>query len=408
MVSVPSSSTSTFTPTTPSTWHIFCKVVDNFGDIGVCWRLACQLATRGKTVRLWVDDVSALAWMAPDGYPNVMVMDCVQGIPLAPDGEAWWNLDDVLVDTFGGDFAIDLIAHQAINTPATGQYDSVNSPKQPVWLNLEHLTAEKFAERNHTLPTIHRDGAAAGWTQHYFYPGFNEQTGGLLRETDLMARQQVFDRSSWLGHVLSMKHLDFDPNTRYISLFCYEPQALEVLINQLANSQTSQAPTCLLVTEGRAAAAVKAVLEHLTRLQPAYSLPRLLSIVYLDALTQHDYDHLLWSCDLNFVRGEDSLVRAIWAGKPFVWHIYQQDDGAHHAKLEAFLQMMAAPDSLKAMHRAWNENATLDAAPPLPTLDLAQWGQSAMVLRQKLLAQRDLCNQLIDYVGAVQEKRLKS
>jgi len=70
--------------------------------------------------------------------------------------------------------------------------------------------------------------------------------------------------------------------------------------------------------------------------------------------------------------------------------------------------MMEAPDSLKTMHRAWNVNATLDAAPPLPTLDLAQWGQSAMALRQKLLAQQDLCSQLIDYAGSVQEKRLKS
>ena len=408
MVSVPSSSTPRFTLSTSSTWHIFCKVVDNFGDIGVCWRLACQLAARGKTVRLWVDDVSALAWMAPNGHPNVTVMDCAHGIPQAPNGAAWWNLADILVDTFGCDFAIDLIALQAINTPDTGQFVSINSPKQPIWLNLEHLTAERFAERNHTLPTIHRDGAAAGWTQYYFYPGFNEQTGGLLRETDLLTRQQVFDRGAWLGHVLSLKHLGFDPNTRYISLFCYEPQALEALINQLANSQTNQAPTCLLVTAGRAAAAVKAVLEHQTRLQPAYSLPRLLSIVYLDALTQHDYDHLLWSCDLNFVRGEDSLVRAIWACKPFVWHIYQQVDGVHHAKLEAFLRMMEAPDSLKAMHRAWNENATLDAAPPLPTLDLVQWGQSAMALRQKLLAQQDLCSQLIDYAGSEQEKRLKS
>ncbi len=402
MVSVPSSST------TPSTWHIFCKVVDNFGDIGVCWRLACQLAARGITVRLWVDDVSALAWMSPDDYPNVTVMDCAQGIPQAPNGATWWNWGDILVDTFGSDFAIDLIALQATNTKATGQFGSINSPKQPVWLNLEHLTAESFAERNHTLPTIHRDGAAADWTQHYFYPGFNDKTGGLLRETDLLARQQVFDRGAWLGHVLSLKQLGFDPNTRYISLFCYEPQALEALINQLANNQTSQAPTCLLVTAGRAAAAVKAVLEHQTRLQPSYSLPKLLSIVYLDALTQVEYDHLLWSCDLNFVRGEDSLVRAIWAGKPFVWHIYQQDDGAHHAKLEAFLQMMAAPVSLQAMHRAWNENDPTDAALPLPALDFALWGQSALALRQKLLAQLELCSQLIDYVGAEQEKRLKS
>ncbi|MEO7887531.1 MAG: elongation factor P maturation arginine rhamnosyltransferase EarP, partial [Polaromonas sp.] len=42
-------------------WDIFCKVIDNFGDIGVCWRLAADLASRGHKVRLWVDDASALA-----------------------------------------------------------------------------------------------------------------------------------------------------------------------------------------------------------------------------------------------------------------------------------------------------------------------------------------------------------
>ena len=62
------------------TWDIFCNVVDNFGDIGVCWRLACNLASRGKRVRLWVDDVSPLAWMAPSGYPNVEVIDCENGL----------------------------------------------------------------------------------------------------------------------------------------------------------------------------------------------------------------------------------------------------------------------------------------------------------------------------------------
>ena len=75
-------------------------------------------------------------------------------------------------------------------------------------------------------------------------------------------------------------------------------------------------------------------------------------ISYLPALTQIDYDHLLWACDLNFVRGEDSLVRALWAGRPFIWHIYPQDDGAHAAKLEAFLDWLQAPDSLRQFHRA--------------------------------------------------------
>jgi hypothetical protein len=97
------------------TWDIFCNVVDNFGDIGVCWRLACNLAARGKRVRLWVDDVSPLAWMAPSGHPNVEVIDCKNGLPNDQD----YVLGDVLVDTFDCEFAINLIATKAINTLAS-------------------------------------------------------------------------------------------------------------------------------------------------------------------------------------------------------------------------------------------------------------------------------------------------
>jgi uncharacterized repeat protein (TIGR03837 family) len=391
------------TPLSPKlTWDIFCNVVDNFGDIGVCWRLACNLAGRGKRVRLWVDDVSPLAWMAPSGCDHVVVIDCKNGLPNDQD----CILGDVLIDTFDCEFAINLIAIQAINTPVKGKFTPLESTTQPAWLNLEYLTAESFAERAHTLPYVHHSGAAQGWTQRYFYPGFNERTGGLLRESDLFERQAAFDREAWLAG-LTFKVSDYSyskpsnstlSNVRLFSLFCYEPTALEALIDQLSSSET---PTCLLVTYGRAATAVKALLEHKKRMQPAYLLPKQLSILYIPQLTQTDYDHLLWSCDLNFVRGEDSLVRAIWAAKPFIWQIYPQHDGAHHAKLDAFLQMMDAPASLKAAHIAWNvsaaERKTDPFLPHFPQLDLSIWAQSAENLSTKLRLQADLASSLIAF-----------
>jgi uncharacterized repeat protein (TIGR03837 family) len=125
---------------------------------------------------------------------------------------------------------------------------------------------------------------------------------------------------------------------------------------------------------------------------------------YLTRLSQDDYDHLLWSCDLNFVRGEDSLVRALWAARPgptaqlrsipFVWQIYTQDDKAHHAKLRAFLDWMltrgSAPAGLRAFHEIWNG---LHAA-PLPALALASWTEAAQAARTRLLEQPDLRTQL--------------
>ncbi len=389
-------------PATKSKWDIFCSVVDNFGDIGVCWRLACNLAARGKVVRLWVDDVSPLAWMAPSGHPNVEVIDCRNGLSNDQD----YVLGDVLVDTFDCEFAINLVATQATNTPATGENSIILEQNRPVWLNLEYLTAESFAERAHTLPYVHHSGAAQGWTQCYYYPGFNERTGGLLREADLFERQKAFDRGVWLAG-LTFEVSDYSrpeaikptfSGSQLVSLFCYEPAALEVLIDLLAAGET---PTCLLVTAGRATNAVKAILEGKKRLKPAYLLPEVLSIVYLPQLTQTDYDHLLWSCDLNFVRGEDSLVRAIWAAKPFIWQIYPQHDGAHHTKLDAFLAMMEAPESLKTAHIAWNASAAevkTDASlPSFPSLDLLVWAQSAQNLSNKLCLQTDLATNLIAF-----------
>jgi uncharacterized repeat protein (TIGR03837 family) len=130
-------------------------------------------------------------------------------------------------------------------------------------------------------------------------------------------------------------------------------------------------------------------------------LPEQLSILYLPQLPQTDFDHLLWSCDLNFVRGEDSLVRAIWAAKPFIWQIYPQHDGAHHAKLDAFLTMMEAPASLKTAHIAWNASAAElkadSSLPNFPQLDLQVWAQSAGNLSTKLRLQTDLASSLIAF-----------
>lgn len=385
-------------------WNIFCKVVDNYGDIGVCWRLCCDLAARGYPVRLWLDDTSALAWMAPQGCPNVTLIDCSQGIPNA----AMTTMGDVLVDTFGCEFAIKLIASKLINTPTRSKNSTRN---RPAWLNLEYLTAESFAERNHTLPYTHHAGPAAGWTQRYFYPGFNAHTGGLLREPDLPQRQAAFDKVVWLNQLSYAFELGFstraDDATRFISLFCYEPAALQALIDQLSSSQTS---TRLLVTHGRATAAVKAAVttffEHKKQRHPLYSLPKQLSISYLPALTQREYDHLLWSCDLNFVRGEDSFVRAIWAGKPFIWQIYPQTDGAHYAKLDAFLTMMDAPESLQQAHRVWNADKTgvqselqsVDVPQLWNELDLMAWARSAQNLSKKLCLQDDLTASLVAFV----------
>ncbi|HYF42690.1 MAG TPA: elongation factor P maturation arginine rhamnosyltransferase EarP [Ramlibacter sp.] len=345
-------------------WDIFCKVIDNHGDIGVCWRLAAELAARGEDVRLWVDDPSALAWMAPRGRTGVEVRH--------------WNAPaddlpgDVVVEAFACDLDDSFVARIAQRTRTAGA--------QPVWLNLEYLSAEGFVERNHGLPSPVLTGPGQGLVKHFFYPGFTPRTGGLLRERDLDARQHAFDRTGWLGR----RGIACD-GRRLVSLFCYEPPALPQWLEQLAQGTDR---THLLVTAGRPTAAVREALG------PAPDGRGALSVSYLPLLSQRDYDHLLWACDLNFVRGEDSLVRALWAGRPFVWHTYPQEDGAHHAKLRAFLGWLQAPASLRAFHEAWSGLVEQ----PLPALELDAWAAAATLARDRLAAQQDLATQLLGFV----------
>ena len=361
---------------TGNLWDIFCRVIDNYGDIGVCWRLARGLAQRGERVRLWVDDPSALRWMCPEGAPNVEVWHWTQ--PLLMSDVV---MGDFLIEAFGCEIATEFIAAYASNTSARGL--------KGLWINLEYLSAETFVERCHGLPSPVMSGPGAGLTKHFFYPGFTNATGGLLREPGLAERQARFDRHAWL----KQHNIEFH-GERLVSLFCYEPAALGQLLEQLAHGSQ---PTRLLVTAGRATVAVQACINDKKALQPLWNMREQLLFSYIPPLTQQDFDHLLWSCDLNFVRGEDSLVRAIWANKPFVWQIYPQDDDAHHHKLDAFLDAINAPPTLRTFHHVWNEvkDVNVQNSSVLPTLELDAGQQTTTQARALLLQQEDLVSQLL-------------
>jgi uncharacterized repeat protein (TIGR03837 family) len=364
-------------------------VVDNYGDIGVCWRLAADLAARGQRIRLWIDEPGALMWMAPGAlevrWPGIEVRawdtlhNCATVADLAPA--------DIWVEGFGCDVPDRLQEH----TFQLGKADSEGNRKSatPVWINLEYLTAEGFAQRNHGLPSPLLQGPARGHTRFFFYPGFSAGTGGLLREPDLAKRQAVFDRAGWLADQGIAWH-----GEQLVSLFCYEPAALESLLDLLRQSDR---PTRLLVTHGRATAAVRRLIaERASSSQedPFLGAPGSLSVTFLRPLSQSNFDHLLWSCDLNFVRGEDSLVRAIWARKAFVWQIYPQHDDAHHVKLQAFLDVMKAPVSWRAFHLHWNGIGQQ----ALPQLDLAAWGAAVSSAGDRLLQLPDLSTRLLEFV----------
>ena len=356
------------------TWNIFCRVIDNFGDIGVCWRLAVNLAERGQSVRLWVDDASALTWMASEPVHGVHVLSWT-----TPFDMSGMTPGDVLIEAFGCEIALEFIANYADGIRAGGQ--------KCLWINLEYLTAEYYAAKCHGLPSPVMSGPGKGLTKHFFYPGFTSGTGGLLRETHLLEQQAQFDKTAWLAHY----HTDGQEHSRVVSLFCYEGMDLRLWLAALASDTV---PTLLLVSAGQSTRAVRRVMGHEISLKPNRDKRGALSISYLPLLSQLEFDHLLWACDLNFVRGEDSLVRALWAGKPFVWQIYPQDDGAHHAKLHAFLDWLKAPPSLRLAHDVWN--GLVQGAMHWPAV--TPWQSTVTLARQRLWVQDDLADALIQFV----------
>ena len=340
-------------------WDVFCRVIDNYGDIGVCWRLAADLGSRGQAVRLWVDDPAPLSWMAPHGAAGVQVMRWAEPVPSVEPGE-------VVVEAFGCDPPPAFVDRMAARRP------------RPVWVNLEYLSAEAYVERSHRLPSPQ----ANGLTKWFFYPGFTPRTGGLLREPGLMAEQAGFRRDAWLA----AQGIAARPAERLVSLFCYDNPQLPELLARLA----AQGPTLLLATAGAA--------QH--QLQAQGVLPPTLRVHRLPWLDQAGFDRLLWACDLNVVRGEDSFVRAQWAGAPFLWHIYPQHDGAHLPKLGAFLDRFGASDAVRALWLAWNGGGLWPAA--LPPCE--PWAEACAAWREHLLTQPDLLTQLQEFVRS---KRLE-
>lgn len=325
-------------------WDIFCNVIDNFGDIGVTWRLARQLAAEhGQEVRLWVDEPAVFAPLCPQADPEAD-RQWQRGVEIRHWHRDWQPVDvaDVVIEAF------------ACQLP--GQYlDAMAArAKKPHWLNLEYLSAEEWVAGCHGLPSFQPNGLQKA----FFFPGFVEGTGGLLREKNLVERRQAFQADPAARRAfLEALGVELEEGALLVSLFAYENAALAGWLDALA---AGDRPVQLLVPVGRVLTDLARWLGEGTLTPGARFRRGRLSVSVLPFVSQEDYDPVLWCCDFNAVRGEDSFVRAQWAGRPLLWHIYQQEEDAHWDKLEAFLDVHcraltpAAAAALRDSWRAWN------------------------------------------------------
>ncbi len=382
----------------PRSLVLFCKVVDNFGDIGICWRLARQLhQEHGIAVTLWVDDLASFRRLCPAVQPGADVQQ-VDGVTV----QHWRDQDgiflpvqiaDIVIEFFGCELPPGYVAAMAQCEP------------RPVWLNLEGLSAEKWVEGCHTLPSPH---PRLPLTKHFFFPGFTAHTGGLLHEAGLQQQRRQFQGDPQISRnfLATLGVTPAEMAALKISLFCYPHAPVTALFEVW--QQHGAAITCL-VPEGVAVDAVEAFLGEPAR-PGAVRTRGALTLRVLPFVAQPDYDKVLWACDFNIVRGEDSFVRAQWAGRAFLWHIYPQDENLHHVKLRAFLQRYAsASDSLTAAALLWNDAAREEAPGaqdwsmlwPRLFADLPAIAQAATHWQQKMQLHGDLTANLLKFAIAV-------
>ena len=306
-------------------------------------------------MRLFVDDMHALTRVAPE-IDAATSEQRVRGVDVHGWGGAKAHLGaapgNVVVEAFGCGLPPAYLDAMAARS------------RPPVWINLEYLSAESWIEGCHGLASRH---ATLPLTRYFFFPGFTAKSGGLLRERDLVARRDRFKGAPRAREALWAALGIAGPATDalVVSLFCYPNAALPSLLDAWAEGDQ---PLLCVVPEGTASA----MLERWTgatglRAGKHFARGRL-TLAWVPFVAQDDYDKLLWASDVNFVRGEDSFVRAQWAARPLIWHVYPQTENAHRLKLDAFLARYGAAlpmdpaSASRSLSIAWNGEGDAGAA----------------------------------------------
>jgi uncharacterized repeat protein (TIGR03837 family) len=355
---------------------IFCRVVDNYGDAGVCWRLAQRLSNGlGWRVRLFIDNLLPLTAIEPQLHA-LRKVQMLRGVEVL----AWEQAEasacaQVVIEAF------------ACDPPAAYIERMREAHRAPVWINLEYLSAEAWVSGCHTLPSPQTNGL----TKYFFFPGFWDHTGGVIHAPDELS--VVTAAAHDPRAALKSFGVRADPEATVALLFCYPAACIDPMLEDAASSGRA---LHFLIPSGPVA----------DRLLGTQSIARQGRMTFqrLAFCPQARFDELLAACDLNFVRGEDSLVRAVLTGKPFVWNIYAQEDYAHLNKLQAFIQwweMGAAPELqsiVRMAHAAWNNHhwpaGTFDEMMQL----LPRWGVHAQGVAGRVWLEDDLGCQLASFV----------
>ncbi len=276
-------------------------------------------------MRIFCDDLPTLNLLASGVDPEIKGLIDIQPWEASHNNSRHpVQPPDVVIEAFGCDLPERYLAGLLI------------APQKPIIINLEYLSAEPWIVDFHqkASPQAH------GIPKYFFFPGFQENAGGIL--IDPIPKESSLTEAS-IPESLRASWSLLRPNAKRISVFCYPGIPLLKWLEDLA---TLGENFDIVLTHGQREQ-LQFSSGHPT--QPL-ALPDSIQLISIPFVSQDEYDWMLSQCDFNIVRGEDSFVRAQLAGKPFIWHIYPQEDRAHETKLAVFLDLYLEDASQELKH----------------------------------------------------------
>ena len=278
---------------------IFCQVIDNYGDVGVAYRLAREFKRvyPNKKLRFVINQIEELNLIRKSENIEVILYKDISKIE---------NSADLIIESFGCEI------------PKKYMDKALKNSK--LIINLEYFSAEKWVDDFHLQESF----LGGNLKKYFFIPGLSEKSGGILLDNEFLERKKKVEANK--EYYLEK----FEIKEKYDligSVFSYEKN-FDSLIEEL--KKLNKKVILLILSE-------KTQKNFIKYFDNGNNYDKI-KFVKLPFFTYDKYEELLALCDFNLVRGEDSFVRALLLGKPFLWHIYPQDENTHIKKLESFLE----------------------------------------------------------------------
>ena len=304
------------------TLDIFCEIIDNYGDIGVVYRTAKELQKifPKSKIRAFLNKLDEFKKI------NSQVLD----LPSQ-------NIDGIEYITFDylRDNANELLTAQVIieafGCQIPKEYIEIAYDNSELLINLEYLSAEDWIEDFHLQSSPLGRGKLK---KVFFMPGFTEKSGGVIADSNYLERIQRVLENKEFYEKKYLSDIEDRENKIVGTLFSYEKNFTPLL----EDLKKLDKDVVILAMGEKTQDSLRKILKNFSIEDFRNSLKYgKIEIKFLNFLNQEEYEELINIVDFNFVRGEDSFIRAVLTGKPYMWHIYCQEEYAHMDKIEGFL-----------------------------------------------------------------------